>query len=119
MRLTLAYHPLTDVRFGASTQLEGTVLEIFRRRATSVSPRRSPSSRGVALAIVHPGEACRFGVVFDILEPRAKAPGALRDFPGIFNPIAMIFGEGITHVLQGAAVRVLDAGSACGRRPDC
>ena len=28
MRLTLAYHPVTDVRFGATTQLQGTTLEI-------------------------------------------------------------------------------------------
>ena len=28
MRLTLTYHPVTDVRFGATTQLQGTTLEI-------------------------------------------------------------------------------------------
>ena len=28
MRLTLAYHPVTDVRFGATTQLQGTTLEV-------------------------------------------------------------------------------------------
>jgi glycine reductase len=62
----------------------------------------------VDLAIVHPDEACRFGVVFDIVEPRAKAPGAGPDFPGIVDAIAMV-GQGLTHVLQGAAVTVLDA----------
>src|SRR5262245_52364437 len=28
MRLTLAYHLVTDIRFGATTQLQGTTLEI-------------------------------------------------------------------------------------------
>jgi glycine reductase complex component B subunit alpha and beta len=107
MRLTLAYHPVTDVSFGATTQLQGTVLEVSEAelRQHLLEDRRL---QGVDLAIVHPGEACRFGAVFDIVEPRAKAPGAGPDFPGILDPIAMV-GQGITHVVQGAAVTVLDA----------
>ena len=107
MRLTLAYHPVTDVRFGATTQLQGTTLEISETalRQHLLEDRRLER---VNLAVVHPGEACRFGVVFDIVEPRAKEPGAGPDFPGIVDPIAMV-GQGITHVLQGAAVTVLDA----------
>src|SRR4029434_444816 len=38
----------------------------------------------------------------------AKAPDAGPDFPGILGPIARV-GQGITHVLQGAVVTVLDA----------
>ena len=107
MRLTLAYHPVTDVRFGATTQLQGTTLEVSEAalRQHLLEDRRLER---VDLAIVHPGEACRFGVVFDIVEPRAKEPGAGPDFPGILDAIAMV-GQGITHVLQGAAVTVLDA----------
>ena len=107
MRLTLAYHPVTDIRFGATTQLQGTVLEVSEAglRQHLLEDRRL---QGVDLAIVHAGEDCRFGVVFDIVEPRAKEPGAGPDFPGIVDPIAMV-GQGITHVLQGAAVTVLDA----------
>ena len=109
MRLTLAYHPVTDVHFGASTQLQGTVLEVSEAALRQHLLEDGRLQR-VDLAIVHPGEACRFGVVFDILEPRAKEPGAGPDFPGILDPITMV-GEGITHVLQGAAVTVLDAGA--------
>src|SRR5262245_37335443 len=107
MRLILAYHAITDIRFGASTQLQGTTLEISETalRQYLLEDRRL---QGVDLAIVHPGEACRFGVVFDIVEPRAKEPGTGPDFPGILDAIAMV-GQGITHVLQGAAVTVLDA----------
>ena len=99
MRLTLAYHPVTDVRFGATTQLQGTTLEVSEAalRQYLLEDRRLER---VDLAIVHPGEACRFGVVFDIVEPRAKEPGAGPDFPGILDAIAMV-GQGITHVLQG------------------
>ncbi len=105
--MTLAYHPVTDIRFGATTQLQGTVLEVSEAglRQHLLEDRRL---QRVDLAIVPPGEACRFGVVFDIVEPRAKEPGAGPDFPGILDPIAMV-GQGITHVLQGAAVTVLDA----------
>jgi sarcosine reductase len=107
MRLTLAYHPVTEICFGATTQLQGTTLEISEAalRQHLLEDRRLQS---VDLAIVHPGEACRFGVVFDIVEPRAKEPGTGPDFPGIIDPIARV-GEGMTHVLQGAAVTLLDA----------
>src|SRR5919109_3583184 len=107
MRLTLAYHPITDIRFGATTQVQGTVLEVSEAalRQSLLEDRRLER---VDLAIVHPGEACRFGVVFDIVEPRAKAPGAGPNFPGILDAITMV-GQGITHVLQGAVVSVLDA----------
>jgi glycine reductase len=107
MRLTLAYHPVTDMRFGATTQLQGTTLEVSEAalRQHLLEDRRL---QRVDLAIVHPGETCRFGVVFDIVEPRAKESGAGPDFPGIVDAIAMV-GQGITHVLQGAAVTVLDA----------
>src|SRR5919109_5595531 len=106
MRLTLAYHPITDIRFGATTQVQGTVLEVAEAalRQSLLEDRRLER---VDLAIVHPGEACRFGVVFDIIEPRAKAPGAGPDFPGILGPIEMA-GQGTTHVLKGSAVTVLD-----------
>src|SRR5499426_2772424 len=107
MRLTLAYHPVTDIRFGATTQLQGTTLAISEAalRQHLLEDRRLER---VDLAIVHPGEPCRFGVVFDIVEPRAKEPGAGPDFPGIVYAIAIV-GQGITHVLQGVVVTVLDA----------
>ena len=110
MRLTLAYHPVSDMRFGHTTQLEGTTLIIDQEalRQRLLANQRLAS---VDLHIVRPGDSCRFGVVFDILEPRAKAPGASPDFPGILGPIEMA-GQGMTHVLKGAAVTVLDEGAA-------
>lgn len=110
MRLTLAYHPISDVKFSATTHLDDTSLlvdqEALRRHL--LADQRLAS---VDFHIVRPGDSCRFGVVFDIIEPRAKAPGAGPDFPGILGPIEMV-GQGITHVLQGTAVTVLDEGAA-------
>ncbi|MGE3541257.1 MAG: glycine/sarcosine/betaine reductase component B subunit [Candidatus Tectimicrobiota bacterium] len=107
MRLTLAYHPVTNILFSTTTRLQGTILEVSQEalRQHLLADRRLHS---VELALVQPGEACRFGPVFDIVEPRAKAPEDGPDFPGIVDPIAMV-GQGVTHVLQGAAVTVLDA----------
>jgi glycine reductase len=110
MRLTLAYHPVSDMRFGNTMQLDGSTLVVHQEalRQYLLADRRLI---GVDFHIVHPGEACRFGVVYDILEPRAKAPGTGPDFPGILGPIDPA-GQGTTHVLQGAAVTVLDEGEA-------
>ncbi|MCH7787667.1 MAG: hypothetical protein IIC22_09165, partial [Chloroflexi bacterium] len=71
MRLTLARHPVTDIRFGDSTHLEGTSLQVDAdelRRLIMTDER----IKSVDLEIVRPGENCRAGPVFDIIEPRAK-----------------------------------------------
>lgn len=106
MRLTLAYHTVSDVRFGDATGLDGTTLLVEPEglRQQLLEDHRLES---VEVHIVHPGDRCRFGVVFDILEPRAKEPGTGPDFPGILDPI-QVAGQGVTHVLKGAAVTVLD-----------
>jgi hypothetical protein len=106
MQLTLAYHAISDVRFDAATRLDDTTLRIDQAALHRylLEDRRLA---GVETDIVHPGESCRFGIVFDILEPRAKEPGSGPDFPGILGPMEAA-GQGLTHVLQGAAVTVLD-----------
>lgn len=106
MQLTLAYHAISDVRFDAATRLDDATLSIDQAALHRylLEDRRLA---GVATDIVHPGESCRFGIVFDILEPRAKEPGSGPDFPGILGPMEAA-GQGLTHVLQGAAVTVLD-----------
>jgi glycine reductase len=108
MRLTVAYHAVSDLRFGDTTQLDGATLLVDREalRQHLLEDHRLAS---VDLHVVRPGDSARFGVVFDILEPRAKAPGAGADFPGILGAIELA-GQGTTHVLQGLAVTVLDEG---------
>ena len=105
MQLTLANHPIGELQFGAPARLEGAVLIV-----DSAELRRlvlqDDSYLGVDFEIALPGERCRAGPIFDVIEPRAKAPGSGADFPGILGaPVTA--GMGTTHVLTGAAVSVL------------
>ncbi len=106
MELTLAIHQITDLRFGDSTYLDGSTLVVDRESLTN-HLLEDPRLQSVDMDIANPGEACRIGVVFDIIEPRIKEPGAGSDYPGILGPIATA-GQGTTHVLRGAAVTVVD-----------
>ena len=112
MRLSLSIHQVTEMSLGALTRLQGSMLQIDQGELTQhiLEDRRLES---VDLAVVAPGDSCRVGYVFDIVEPRAKEPGAGTDFPGILGPAA-IAGEGVTHVLRGAAVTVVDGGQPGG-----
>ena len=106
MHLTLSIHPVSEIAFGDHTALDGQRLEVSKQALTRLllEDRRLES---VDIELVSPGESCRLGIVFDILEPRAKESGSGSDFPGILGPYA-VAGQGITHVLRGAAVTVLD-----------
>lgn len=105
MQLTLAHHPVTEIRFGAQTRLEGTTLVVEPEELSQLI-RADESVSNVDFEIVRPGESCRAGPIFDIIEPRAKEPGSGADFPGILGPPTTA-GMGTTHVLVGAAVSVL------------
>ncbi|PKB78213.1 MAG: hypothetical protein BZY88_19475 [SAR202 cluster bacterium Io17-Chloro-G9] len=112
MRLSLSNHPVTEMSFGASTRLQGSHLQINEAELTEylLEDRRLQS---VDLAVVQPGDPCRVGYVYDVVEPRARESGLGTDFPGILGP-ASIVGQGVTHVLRGAAVTVVDGGQPGG-----
>jgi glycine reductase complex component B subunit alpha and beta len=105
MQLTLARHPINEIRFGAQTRLDDTVLVVnageLRRLVLE-----DAALDGVDFEIVRPGDSCRAGPIFDIIEPRVKAPGSGTDFPGILGAPTTA-GVGTTHVLAGSAVSVL------------
>jgi glycine reductase complex component B subunit alpha and beta len=105
MQLTLAHHPVTKIHFGSQTQLDRTTLMIdpeeLRRTVLE-----DETIENVDFEIVRPGERCRAGPIFDIVQPRAKEPGSSPDFPGILGPPATA-GVGVTHVLGGASVSIL------------
>jgi glycine reductase len=105
MQLTLAHHPISAIRFGAQTAIDGNVLTIDREALRKLV-LEDDSLTSVAFEILRPGESCRAGPIFDTIEPRAKAPGDGSDFPGILGS-ATTAGLGTTHVLVGAAVSVL------------
>ena len=109
MRLELAIHPVTDIDLSTETKLQGTSLQVDLQelRRLILEDQRLQS---VDIETARSGESCRIGVVFDILEPRAKERGSGSDFPGILGPYA-VAGQGTTHVLRGVAVTVLDEGS--------
>ncbi len=122
MQLTLAIHPIRSMQFGDATELvdRNLVVDEEGLRQHLLEDSRLAS---VGLEIVSPGEDCRIGIIFDILEPRAKSSNwdsppeiasnlltsnsLTSNFPGILGPMAMA-GRGTTHVLKGAAVTVLD-----------
>ena len=108
MELTLAIHPISEIRAGSRTGLKGPRLDVNtdELKQLLLEDRRLES---VDIEFVRPGEAARLGYIFDIVEPRAKEPGAGSDFPGIIGPTERV-GHGTTHVLRGAAVTVIAEG---------
>ena len=112
MRLILVEHSVVSMAAGGHTALQGGHLQIDldELKAVLLEDRRLQT---VELEIINPGEVCRAGYVFDIVEPRAKEPGSGVDFPGILGPPS-IAGTGTTHVLRGAAVTVVDGGQPGG-----
>ena len=84
MQLTLANHPITDLQFGAPARLDGTVLVVDADSLGRVV-LQEPAFVGVHFEIARPGEPCRAGPIFDVIEPRAKAPAGGADFPGILG----------------------------------
>ena len=114
MRLTLARHPVTDIRFGAPTRLDRPVLVVDPAELRQLV-LEDESLTSVDLEVARPCESCRVGPVFDIIEPRAKEPGSSPDFPGILGP-PVTAGMGTTHILEGAAVTVLRERSPAGSR---
>src|SRR5262249_27440822 len=114
MQLKLAIHRITTIRFGSRTSLDGATLVVDREELSRLV-LEEPSFSSVEFEIVRPGESCRAGPVFDIIEPRAKGPDSSPDFPGILGP-PQTAGMGTTHVLEDAAVNLLKANRAEGSR---
>src|SRR5215470_1103577 len=105
MELTLAHHPITEIQFGPQTRLHGTVLVVDPQELRRLV-LEDESILNAEFEIARPGESCRAGPIFDIIEPRAKAPGSSPNFPGILGPPTTA-GIGTTHLLTGAAISVL------------
>jgi glycine reductase len=105
MPLTLAIHPVTEMRFAPTLQLDGSML-LVDKEALRRLVLEDAAVESVDFEIARPGESCRAGPIFDIVEPRAKAPDSSPDWPGILGA-PRTAGSGTTHVLQGAAVTAL------------
>ena len=105
MRLELRWSVVDDLAAGSATRLAGRRLEVDvdgLRALLSADPRLT----GIRLDLVHPGERCRIGRVFDVFAPRAKLDGG-EDFPGVLGGVARA-GQGTTLALDGVAVIATD-----------
>ena len=105
MRLELRWSVVDDLAPGPATRLAGRRLEVDvdGLRALLAADLRLT---GVRLDLVHPGERCRIGRVFDVVAPRAKLDGG-EDFPGVVGGVARA-GQGTTLALEGVAVVATD-----------
>jgi len=105
MRLELRWSVVDDLAAGPATRLAGRRLEVDvdGLRALLAADLRLT---GVRLDLVHPGERCRIGRVFDVVAPRAKLDGG-EDFPGVVGGVARA-GQGTTLALEGVAVVATD-----------
>jgi glycine reductase complex component B subunit alpha and beta len=105
MRLELRWSDVDELAAAQATRLVGKRLEVdldALRGLLSNDPRLT----SVRLDLVHPGERCRIGRVFDVIAPRAKVDGG-EDFPGVLGGVARA-GHGPTLALGGVAVVATD-----------
>src|SRR5262245_14691980 len=105
MRLELRWCDVDEVVAASATRLVDRRLEVDLEALPAL---RSADGRlaGIRLDLVHPGERCRIGRVFDVVAPRAKLEGG-EDFPGVRGAVAKA-GEGVTLALGGVAVVATD-----------
>jgi glycine reductase len=104
MRLELAWSVVDDLAAGSATRLAGRRLEVDVDGLRALLSADARLAR-VRLDLVHPGERCRIGRVFDVIAPRAKVDGD--DFPGVLGAVARA-GHGTTLALDGVAVVATD-----------
>ena len=105
MRLELRWSEVAVVVAASVSRLVEKQLEVdleALRALLSEDPRLGR----VQIDLVHPGERCRIGRVFDVFAPRAKLDGGA-DFPGVLGAVARA-GEGVTLALDGVAVVATD-----------
>jgi len=105
MRLTLEWSDVGEIRAAATTRFSESALEID---VDGLGAQLAEDSRleRVRIDLVHPGEPCRIGRVFDVFAPRAKVEGG-PDFPGVLGALDRA-GSGRTRALAGVAVVVTD-----------
>ena len=102
MHLELASHAVKDVVFSDAEGLSDGVLHVNKAALLDHLSRVSPFE-AIDVEIAKPGDPVRIVHALDVVEPRAKAPGAGRVFPGLLGP-PLDAGEGRTIRLDGVAV---------------
>jgi len=105
VRLELRWTDVDELAAASATRLVGKRLEVDLQ-ALGTLLATDARLTGIRLDLVHPGERCRIGRVFDVIAPRAKLDGG-EDFPGVLGGLARA-GDGRTLALAGVAVVATD-----------
>jgi glycine reductase len=104
MRLELRWSDVEEMVAAPATRLSGKRLEVDLD-ALGALLSGDPRLTGIRLDLVHPGERCRIGRVFDVVAPRARLDG--EDFPGVLGAVSRV-GDGRTLALGTVAVVATD-----------
>jgi len=102
MKLELGSFEVTDIVFSDKTSFSHGTLTVDVDKVRDLVLEDANFS-GVKLHLARPGESVRLVNVLDVVEPRFKASGQGRVFPGLLGPPSMV-GSGRTHRLYGVAV---------------
>jgi hypothetical protein len=86
MRLELRWSEVDELSADAATCLSGKRLEVDLDALRAVLAADARLT-GIRLDLVHPGERCRIGRVFDVIAPRAKLDCG-EDFTGVLGGMA-------------------------------
>ena len=103
---------IKDIQFGNETRVDQGVLYINRDELENLL-MKDRRFRQVDIEVARPGDSCRIFEVVDVIEPRAKVENGQEDEAGPEKGPQSI-GEGVTCVLQGAAIALID----CRERQD-
>ena len=101
MRLDLGIITIADVKFGPRTEVKSGVLYVNKEEM--ISHLQDERLASIDIDLARPGDSTRIIPVKDVIEPRVKVEGKGGVFPGFVGKVDMV-GDGVTHVLKGAAV---------------
>jgi len=101
LRLDLGVITITDVKFGPRTEVKAGVLYVNKEEM--INHLQDERLASIDIDLAKPGDSTRIVPVKDVIEPRVKVEGKGGVFPGFVSKVDMV-GDGVTHVLKGAAV---------------
>ena len=102
MRLEIGNIIIKNIEFGSVSKIENGTLFINSDEVKKIVLEDEKISN-VKVELAKPGESIRITPVKDVVQPRCKVSGRGGIFPGVIAKVDTV-GEGVTHVLQGAAV---------------
>ncbi len=102
MRLELAEFPVNQLSLGTRFGYRAGSLEVDESELRNLV-RQDKRIEDASLQVVMPGDKVRITGIRDVVEPRFKAKGGGRVFPGVLGPVEAV-GRGRTHRLSGMTV---------------